>query len=108
MDQNVFINLIRDKQGLIEYLLQQMQTSAKIYESLPHLRERGWSEQGMLDKLLEVTSIQSKQILLLTQLMLIYTQDSAFTAAVAKMCLKMGNGEDALRAMFDAKMKEGQ
>lgn len=104
MNEEIFLNLIRDKKYLIAYLMQQMQTSVKIADTLPQLRERGWSEHGIVDKLTEITALQSKQILTLTQLMLIYTQDDAFSTHVAKMLNKMGRGEDALRAMFDAKM----
>lgn len=104
MNEEIFLNLIRDKQALLTYLMQQMQTSAKIADTLPQLRERGWSEQGIVDKLTEITALQSKQILTLTQLMLIYTQDDAFTTHVAKMLNKMGHGDAALRAMFDAKL----
>lgn len=105
MDQNALLNIIRDKKALLEYLLKQMQTSAKITDTLPQLRERGWSDQGIIDKLTEITALQSKQILTLTQLMLIYVQDDDFSSAVAKMAVKMGDGEAALRAMFEAKMK---
>lgn len=105
MNEEIFLNLIRDKKALLAYLLKQMQTSAKISDTLPQLRERGWSEQGVVDKLTEITALQSKQILTLTQLMLIYVQDDDFSASVAKMCVKMGSDpEAALRAMFDAKM----
>lgn len=104
MNEEVFLNLIRDKKALLAYLMQQMQTSAKISDTLPQLRERGWSDQGITDKLVEITALQSKQILTLTQLLLIYTQDDSFTTHVAKMLNKMGRGEDALRAMFQSKM----
>lgn len=104
MDQNVLLNLIRDKKALLEYLLKQMQTSVKISDTLPQLRERGWSEQGIIDKLTEITALQSKQIMMLTQLMLIYAQDDNFSSAVAKMTIKMGaDPSEALRAMFEAK-----
>lgn len=104
MNEEIFLNLIRDKKALLAYLMQQMQTSAKIVDTLPQLRERGWSEHGIVDKLTEITALQSKQILMLTQIMLIYTQDNSFSTHVATMLNKMGRGEDAIRAMFDAKL----
>ncbi len=43
-------NLLSDKKALIRYILETITSSDKFAQNLPMLRERGWSEKGMLDK----------------------------------------------------------
>jgi hypothetical protein len=74
---------------------------------MPQLRERGWSEQGMLDKVIEITSIQSQQIKHLALIALLIVQSDDFDTSVALLMNKMGRGQEALRYMMDAKLKKG-
>jgi hypothetical protein len=76
--------------------------------NLPQLREKGWSEQGMLDKVIEVSAIQSQQIKHLALVALLLVQSRDFDTMVGHMMIKMGRGEEALKAMFDAKLKGKQ
>lgn len=49
-EQFDIVNLLKDKKALIRYILDMIQSSEKFAMNLPLLREKGWSEQGMLDK----------------------------------------------------------
>lgn len=106
MNENIdILNLLKDKKALIKYILDMMTSSEKFAQNLPQLRDRGWSEQGLLDKVIEVTAIQSQQIKHLALVALMLVQSRNFNDSVAEMMMKMGRGEDALKAMFDAKIK---
>lgn len=98
-------NLLTDKKALLKYIYNTILSSDKFAQNLPQLRDKGWSEKGMLDKVIEVTAIQSQQIKHLALIALISVQSSDFNSDVAQMMIKMGRGEDVLKAMFDAKMK---
>jgi len=60
-----------------------------------------------IDKVIEITAIQSQQIKHLGLVALITVQSRDFNGNVGEMMVKMGRGEDALKAMFDAKLKGG-
>lgn len=98
-------NLLTDKKALLKYIIDMITSSEKFSQNLPQLRDKGWSEKGMLDKVIEVTAIQSQQIKHLALIALISVQSSDFNSDVAQMMIKMGRDEDALQAMFDAKLK---
>ena len=104
-EQIDIVNLLKDKTALIKYLIGMIQSSEKFAVNLPQLREKGWSEQGMLDKVIEITAIQSRQIKYLALVALLLVQSRDFDTMVGHMMIKMGRGEEALKAMFDAKMK---
>ena len=99
------INLLKDKTALVSYLLNTIQSGEKFAVNLPQMRENGWSEQGMLDKVIEISAIQSQQIKHLALVALLLVQSRDFDKMVGDMMIKMGRGEEALKAMFDAKMK---
>ena len=107
-EQIDIINLLKDKTALIKYIYNTILSSDKFAQNLPQLREKGWSEQGMLDKVIEITAIQSQQIKHLALVALLVVQSSDFDGHVADMMIKMGRGEEALKAMFDAKLKGKQ
>lgn len=102
------VNLLKDKKALIKYILGMIQSSEKFAVNLPQLREKDWSEQGMLDKVIEISAIQSNQIKHLALIALLITQSNDFDTMVGQMMIKMGRGEEALNAMFDAKLKGKQ
>lgn len=103
-EQIDILNLLKDKSALLKYILGMIASSDKFSRNIPHLRERGWSEQGMLDKVLEVTAIQSAQIKHLALVSLLLVQSDDFDAMVGKLMVKMGRGDEALRAMFESKL----
>ena len=98
-------NLLKDKKALIRYILDMITSSEKFSKNLPQLRDKGWSEKGMMDKVIEVTAIQSQQIKHLALIALLTAQSNDSDTHVAQMMMKMGRGEEALKAMFDAKFK---
>ena len=104
-EQIDIVNLLKDKTALVRYIYNTILSSDKFAENLPQLRDKGWSEQGMLDKVIEITAIQSQQIKHLALVALLVVQSNDFNGHVADMMIKMGRGEEALKAMFDAKMK---
>ena len=104
-EQFDIVNLLKDKKALIKYVLDTITSSEKFAQNLPQMRDRGWSEQGMLDQVIKITAIQSQQIKHLALVALIAVQSRNFDGNVAEMMIKMGREEDALRAMFDAKLK---
>lgn len=105
-DGNIdIINLLKDKSALLKYILDMIVSSEKFAKNLPQLRERGWSEQGMIDKVIEITAIQSSQIKHLALVALLLVQSRNFDTQVADLLIKIGRGEEALHAMFDAKLK---
>jgi len=104
-EQFDIVNLLNNKEALIRYILGMITSGEKFAQNLPQMRERGWSEQGMLDKVIEITAIQSQQIKHLALVALIAVQSSDFDGSVGEMMVKMGRGEEALKAMFDAKLK---
>ena len=104
-EQIDIVNLLKDKTALIRYIYNTILSSDKFAVNLPQLREKGWSEQGMLDKVIEITAIQSQQIKHLALVALLVVQSDDFNGHVADMMIKMGRGEEALKAMFDAKLK---
>lgn len=104
-EQIDILNLLKDKTALLQYILTMIEKSDKFAKNLPELRQRGWSEQGMLDKVIEVTAIQSAQIKHLALIALLLVQSRDFDTMVGHMLIKMGRGDEALNAMFDAKLK---
>lgn len=103
-EQIDILNLLKDKSGLLKYILDMIASSDKFARNLPELRQRGWSEQGMLDKVLEISAIQSQQIKHLALIALLLVQSDDFNSMVAKLMIKMGRGNEALDAMFNAKL----
>ena len=99
------VNLLKDKTALVSYLLNTIQSSEKFAVNLPQMREKGWTEKGMLDKVIEISAIQSQQIKHLALVALLLVQSRDFDKMVGDMMIKMGRGDEALKAMFDAKMK---
>lgn len=69
------------------------------------MKERGFSDAGMLEKVIEVTAIQSSQIQALAMIALVSLQNSDFDKQVGEMMNKMGRGDEALQIMLDKKLR---
>lgn len=104
MDKPDIVNLLRDKSALIKFLLNAIMASQKNAVGLCSMKQNGWTQAGMLDKVIEVTAIQSKQIQTLSLIALLMCTSRDFDTMVAEMMMKMGRGDEALKAMFEAKM----
>ena len=101
------VNLLKDKTALIKYILGMIQSSEKFAVNLPQLREKGWSEQGMLDKVIEITAIQSQQIKHLALIALLLVHSKEFDTIIAHTMMEMGRGQEALQEMLRRKMNRG-
>lgn len=100
-------NLLKDKKDVISALLKAIDSNEKMAEGLRKLAKSEnskVSESFKVEKLLEVVANQSIQIRQLSLINLIYAQSSSFDADVAKLMVKMGRGEEALKQMFKNKL----
>ena len=104
-EQIDIINLLKDKTSLVEYLYNMIMSSEKFSVNLPQMREKGWSEKGMLDKVVEISAIQSQQIKHLALICILVVQSKDFDKMVAELMMSMGRGKEALRAMMEARFK---
>lgn len=98
-------DLLKDKRGVLKYILQTIESSKKNAKGLLSMKERGFSEAGMLEKVIEVTVIQSSQIQTLALIALVSLQSNDFDKQVAEMMNKMGRGEEALSIMLEKKFR---
>jgi len=108
MDNKSLINLIRDKSGIIKFLLDTIVKSDEVSSGLrKYMKSDNVSEEKKIKVLLEITANQSIQIKKLASLLLIYTQSNSFTSDVAKMAMKLNNGDgsDILQAVIEDKFK---
>lgn len=105
MNETDIINLLNDKSALLKYILEMIISSEKFTGGLRSMKERGWSQEGMLDKVVEISAIQSQQIKHLALIALLLVQSNDFDGMVARMAVKMGKGEEALKAMLNAKLR---
>lgn len=107
MNDNDIVNLLKDRTRLEQYLLDMITSSDKFSENLPQLRDKGWSEKGMLDKVLEISSIQSQQIKHLALIALLLVHSKEFDSIIAHTMMEMGRGREALQEMLRRKMNRG-
>ena len=105
---NELLSLLRDKKGLLKFLINTITSSEKNAIGLRSMKDRGFSQEGMLDKVIEVTAIQSNQIKHLALIALLLSQSRNFDSMVAETAMKLSNdgGEAVLKAMFDAKLDQ--
>jgi len=105
MDQPDIINLLDDKKGLIKYLIGIIMSSDNNTAGLNGMKARGFSSEGMLEKVIQVTAKQSQQLKHLALVALILTQSEKFDIIVAQMLVNMGRGDEALQKMFEKKFR---
>lgn len=115
IDPNRILDLIKDKKGVIKKMLEiidrnqtQVDGCNKLFNSINRKEDPNHSQANMvrcLEVSLSVSAKNSQDLMDMAQLLLIYAQSDGFTADVAKMASKLGKGDEALRAMFEAKLK---
>lgn len=98
------MDLLKDKEGIIRYIINTAKNASKIEDGVLSMRKRGYSDGGMIDKLAEVAAMQTKQIELLSIIALVYMGNSSFDRDVALILNRMGRGEEALQQMLKNKM----
>lgn len=87
------------------YIHQMILSSEKNAAGLRGMKERGFSDAGMLEKVIEVTAIQSEQIMKLAMVALFIVQGGDWDKNVAEVMMRMGRGKEALQEMLKAKFK---
>lgn len=96
--------ILKNKKEILKYTIKTIESSERNANGLRSMRERGFSESGMIDKLIEVTAIQSEQIKSMATIIVVLAQSEKFDSMVAEMMTKLGRGEEALNIMFNNKM----
>lgn len=109
------VNLVRDKSEAIRKILEildrnqkQAEGCAKLRESLVRKEDPNHSEANKIHCLsvaLGIAGKNSEDLMYLAQFILVYASSASFTNDAAQMANKLGKGEDALKAMFKAKME---
>lgn len=99
------MDLLKDKEKVIQYVLNISKNAGKIEDDILSMRKRGYTDGGMIDKLAEVAAMQTKQIELLSVIALVYMGNISFDRDVALILNRMGRGEEALQQMLENKMK---
>lgn len=74
------------RQDIVDYILKIISSSEKNAKGLRSMADRGFSEKGMLEKVIEVTAIQSDQLKALAQTVLIYVKSDEF---FSKLCMSL-------------------
>lgn len=106
--------MLKDKKKVISFLLASMGETAKQKEGLPNLlnsltRENPNHSTENIAKCVSVClSTEAKQaemLQALTLICLVQAQSSSFDSDVAQMLVKAGRGEEALKQMFENKLK---
>lgn len=99
------MDLLKDKEKIIRYVLNISKNASKIEDGILSMRKRGYTDGGMIDKLAEVAAMQTRQIELLSVIALVYMGNMSFDRDVALILNRMGRGEEALQQMLKNKMK---
>lgn len=97
------MDILKDKSQVIKYLLNSIANADKVSSGLRGMKERGFTEQGMIDKVVEVSALQAEQIKAISTIVLIYVANNNFDGDVAHLLNKFGRGEEALQQMFKNK-----
>lgn len=99
------LRLLKDRAGLLQYIAEVMFTADRNTQGLLGMKERGFSTEGMLDNVIKVTAKQSQQLKHLALIAFMAVQSRDFEGHVAELMNKMGRGEEALKAMFENRLK---
>ena len=99
------LQLLKDRAGLLQYIAEVMFTADRNTQGLLGMKERGFSTEGMLDNVIKVTAKQSQQLKHLALIAFMAVQSRDFERQVAELMNKMGRGEEALKAMFENRLK---
>ncbi|MBE9489019.1 MAG: hypothetical protein IMY67_01875 [Bacteroidetes bacterium] len=96
------LDLLKDKKGVIDFLLETIDTNAKSSEGLRKIANIE-DEKRKTQILLEVVANQSVQIKSISVLLLCYAQGSNFDSDISTMMIKMGRGREAVQQLFKNK-----
>lgn len=99
------LRLLKDRAGLLQYIAEVMFTADRNTQGLLGMKERGFSTEGMLDNVIKVTAKQSQQLKHLALIAFMAVQSRDFDVQVAQLMNKMGRGEEAIKTMFENRLK---
>ena len=77
---NELLDRVNEIRSYIQKMIVASENNAK---GLRAMKERGFSQEGMLDKVIEVTAIQSEQIKTLAMIALYVTKSTKFVSDMA-------------------------
>jgi len=101
------IDILKDKQAVLSFLVQTMETNQKAAAGLRSLTNGPNShstELYKITKLIDVVSNQAIQLEKMAAILLVYTSSSSFDSDIVKKINEMGRGHEALQQMFKNKM----
>lgn len=98
------LNLLKDKSSVLKFLLQTVENSNLMADGLNGFDKNDNSDKFKIDTLVRISRNQSIQIKQLASILIVYTQSSNFDSDMARMAIKMGKGEEALKQMFENKL----
>ena len=78
--ENELLDRVNEIRSYIQKMIVASENNAK---GLRAMKERGFSQEGMLDKVIEVTAIQSEQIKTLAMIALYVTKSTKFVSDMA-------------------------
>ena len=91
--ENELLDRVNEIRSYIQKMIVASENNAK---GLRAMKERGFSQEGMLDKVIEVTAIQSEQIKTLAMIALYVTKSTKFVSDMA-MSMAMEHEESKER-----------
>lgn len=108
------LELIGNKKEVIAGLLRlvaknhkQAEGCAKLHESITREESPNHSQANInkcIEVSLRVSAHNSQDLMDLAQILVVYVQSDTFTQDAANLATKLGHGNEALKAMFSAKM----
>ena len=101
---DLFMEMLKDKGSVIESLIKDLAVFNTEAKGLDHLINRGYvGEADQIKQLKTIQKImqhQSKALIRITTILLVYAQSSSFTADIGQALIKLGKGQEALQKMF--------
>jgi len=98
------LSILKDKKSVIASLIKTLSDSTLIVNLRKMNEKTDISLESKVKILTEVAANQQSQIKQMSAILLIYSQSSDFDVHTAHTLNKMGRGNEAMKAMFDAKL----
>ena len=76
-------DLLEERKKVLDTLQRVIETSEKYSAGLRNMEQRGFTQEGMLSKVIEISAIQSQQIRALARVAFFYASSSQFTSQLA-------------------------
>ena len=110
-DPNLFMSMLKDKKRVVEALLSAMEQSEKMIKGLSKVSDsviKNPSDENlrkMVNTTIKCVSKQSKIIQMLTLVSIVYSSSDKFSSDVVMILAKLAKGDEALREMFNQKLR---